>query len=447
MKTKLALIIGKILIFIGKIMHKGSSLPGSYALKIDKDLLKYFKLPKTVIAVTGSSGKGSISSMIAQIYKSCGYSVAHNYKGSNLKAGITTLLLENCKLNGKINKDVLVYEIDERYAKYVFDDITPNYVVISNICRDQPPRQGHFDLVYNEIKKALKPSMHLILNGDDPYLQKFMIDGNYSVTYYGISKNKYSYKQNPFASLNLVYCPKCNSKLEYNYYQFENIGDFYCSNCDFKRPNIDYEITSIDFSKSEIKINNEYIIHIPFDVLYCAYNTLAAFSTVSLLGFDKQKVCSIISNIDSNKKNHDVYNYGERKVNVLSNKNENSTTFNQSLLYTKRFKELKTVIIGWKEISRRYHFDDLSWLYDIDFEILGNLNIEKIVCVGIHRFDIATRLKYAGIDEKKILTFENLNSAVKYIKTKTKGDIFSILNFDYVEPFNKLMIEGEENEY
>lgn len=447
MKSLLAIIIGKILIFIGKIMHKGSSLPGDYALKINKNLLKYFKLPKTVIAVTGSSGKGSISSMIAEVYRKCGYTVAHNYKGSNLKAGITTLLLENCKLNGKIDKDVLVYEIDERYAKYVFDDITPGYVVISNICRDQPPRQGHFDLVYNEIKKALKPDMHLILNGDDPYLQKFILEGNYKVTYYGIGKNKYSYKQNPFASLNLVYCPKCNSKLEYNYYQFENIGYFYCPSCDFKRPNIDYEITSIDFSKSEIKINNEYVIHIPFDVLYCAYNTLAAFSLVSILGLDQNKVCSIISKIDSNKKNHDVYDYNGRKVNVLSNKNENSTTFNQSLLYTKRFKELKTVIIGWKEISRRYNFDDLSWLYDIDFEILSNLNIEKIICVGIHRFDIATRLKYAGIDEKKILTFEELGSAVKYLKEKTKGDIFSILNFDYVEPFNKLMIEGEIDEH
>ena len=102
--------------------------------------------------------------------------------------------MENCKINGKIDKDVLVYEIDERYAKYVFDDITPGYVVISNICRDQPPRQGHFDLVYNEIKKALKPDMHLILNGDDPYLQKFILEGNYKVTYYGIGKNKYSYK-------------------------------------------------------------------------------------------------------------------------------------------------------------------------------------------------------------------------------------------------------------
>ncbi len=443
----LSIVIGKALILAGRLLHKGSSLPGEIALKVNKNLFKLFKLPKTVIAVTGSSGKGSISSMLAEIYRQNGYTVAHNYKGSNLSAGIATLLLENCNISGKIKKDVLIFEIDERYTKYVFKDITPGYVVISNICRDQPPRQGHFDLVYEEIKKALKPGMHLILNGDDPYLQKFVIDDKYKVTYYGIEKNKYSYKSNPFSSLNLVYCPKCNNKLEYNYYHFENIGNYECTSCSFKRPKIEYSITNMDYSKSEIVVNNKFKMHIPFNALYCAYNTLAAFTVSALLNLDLEKTCETISNLEGNKKIYDSYSYKNRKVTVLSNKNENSTTFNQSLLYTKRYKELKTIVIGWKEISRRYKFDDLSWLYDIDFEILNSCNIEKVICVGIHRFDIATRIKYAGIDEKNILTFENLNQTEKILKEKTKGDIFAILNFDYVVPFNELMTEGEKNEH
>lgn len=442
----ISIIVGKLLIFVGKILHKGSSLPGEMALKINKNLFKSFKLPETVIAVTGSSGKGSISSMIAKIYRECGYTVAHNYKGSNLSAGIATLLLENCKLNGKINKDALIYEIDERYTKFVFQDITPKYVVISNICRDQPPRQGHFDLVFEEIKKALKPGMHLILNGDDPYLQKFVLGEEYDVTYYGISKNKYSYKKNIFENLNLVYCPKCHSKLKYDYYQFENIGSFKCSSCDFKRPKIDYEITKLDFEKQKIEVNKKYTLHMPSNTLYSIYNSLAAFSLVSSLKFDVEKICNIISNIDGNKKNSNFYKYKNREVHVLNNKNENASTFNQSLLYTKRFKGNKVIVIGWKEISRRYRFDDLSWLYDIDFEILKSLDVEKVVCAGIHAFDIAARIKLAGIEEKKIVTFESLDNAKDIIKNKTKGDIFAILNFDYVEPFNTLM-EDENDEH
>ena len=61
--------------------------------------------------------------------------------------------------------------------------------------------------------------------------------------------------------------------------------------------------------------------------------------------------------------------------NVLNNKNENSSTFNQSLLYVTREKKQRTIVIGWKEISRRYNFDDLSWLYDID----NIMNVKKKV--------------------------------------------------------------------
>ena len=249
MKKCLLILLGKCTIILGKLVHRGSSLPGELILKIDSNFMGKIKLPKTVIAVTGSSGKGSVSSMIRDIYIKNGYTIAHNTKGSNLSAGITTLLLEHTSLSGIINKDILIFEIDERYTKYVFPQIKPNYVIITNLTRDQPPRQGHFDLVFEEIKKALTDEMHLILNGDDAYLQKFAFDHKGPITYYGIAKNKYSYQKNKFQSLNLNYCPKCNKKLQYCYYQFENLGDYTCEKCSFKRPKIDYEITKLDFEK------------------------------------------------------------------------------------------------------------------------------------------------------------------------------------------------------
>lgn len=435
----LCILIGKILICLGRILKRGSSLPGVIVNKLDKHILHSFTLPKTVIAVTGSSGKGSISSLIAKTLEAQGYTVAHNKAGSNLTPGIITLLLEHCTLKGKLKCDALIYEIDERYAKYVFDSITPNYVVISNISRDQPPRQGHFDMVFEEIYKALTPSMHLILNADDPYLQKFVMNKNNPVTYYSISKNKYSYTTNKFMNLNLNYCPKCNHKLEYNYYNFETNGEYYCSNCDFKKPSADVTVTKINYSSSTIIINDTYSIHLPYTILYDIYNTLAAFTMASILGLQNEKICETLSHIHKNEKLFDVFEEDNRIVTVLNNKNENSSTFNQSLLYVSRFKEEKVIVIGWKEISRRYQFDDLSWLYDIDFELLGKLKVQKFICVGVHRYDIATRLKYAGMEEKDIIVFEQLKESVTYIKKKTKGNIYAILNFDYVEPFKKEM--------
>ena len=43
--------------FVGKLVGKGSSMPGKFALKICPDILKRVQLPPHIIAVTGSNGK------------------------------------------------------------------------------------------------------------------------------------------------------------------------------------------------------------------------------------------------------------------------------------------------------------------------------------------------------------------------------------------------------
>ena len=80
----IAIVTSKILIKIGKMVGKGSCLPGDIALKIDKNILNKLKISGKIIAVTGSSGKGSTSTVVAKTLSNLGYSVVHNYKGSNL---------------------------------------------------------------------------------------------------------------------------------------------------------------------------------------------------------------------------------------------------------------------------------------------------------------------------------------------------------------------------
>lgn len=433
----LTLIISKFISFILKLLNRGSNYPGVLALKLNKKIINYFKMPKIVIAVTGSAGKGSTSTIIANTLRKSGKKVVHNEFGSNMLPGILTLLINSSDLKGNIKSDVLVIEVDERYTKVVFDIVKPNYVVVTNICRDQPPRHGNFDLVFDKIKEALDKNVHLVLNADDPYLQKFNLNNEYNVTYYGISKNKLSYKKNKFSNLNINYCPKCNNKLSYNYYHIESLGDYYCSNCDFKRPNPYIATSKIDLDEKYMIVNNN-TIKIAFNVLYYAYNILAAYTVCSLIGINESDIKDYISSMENNKKLNNLYKYNNRNVYVMNNKNENSTTFNESVLFTSNKKVDRTIVIGWKEISRRYEFNDMSWLYDIEFELLNDKYTKKIICVGRDRYNIALRLKYSGFDSKKIKIYDSLENAKKEIKTG-KTDIFAILNFDYVKPFNEIM--------
>ena len=56
--------ISKFVYMIGKLVGKGSSMPGKIALKLDKNILKKVALPDDIIVVTGSNGKTSTVEMI-----------------------------------------------------------------------------------------------------------------------------------------------------------------------------------------------------------------------------------------------------------------------------------------------------------------------------------------------------------------------------------------------
>ena len=131
--------------------HEGSVIGGHYALQLDKNILKKIKLPKYVIGITGSSGKSSSTELMYNILTKNGYSVVYNKEGSNTINAITALILNNSTLSGKLDKDVLLMELDEQFMKYIFEYIKPTHLMITNITRDQPPRNSHPEKIFNAI--------------------------------------------------------------------------------------------------------------------------------------------------------------------------------------------------------------------------------------------------------------------------------------------------------
>ena len=65
MRVFLAIVLCKVLRLVGRLLGRGSSLPGQFALKVCPDVLGRVKLPRHIIAVTGSNGKTSTVEMIA----------------------------------------------------------------------------------------------------------------------------------------------------------------------------------------------------------------------------------------------------------------------------------------------------------------------------------------------------------------------------------------------
>ena len=187
MRKFLAILVCKLGRAVGKLVGKGSSMPGKFALKICPDILARVQLPSHIIAVTGSNGKTSTVEMIAAILRAGGKTVVYNEEGSNQIEGVTTLVLTHASLTGRVRADVLLIESDERYAAQSFRYFHPTEFVITNLYRDQLTRNGHPEWVYDAILPALHPETELILNADDP-LSSCFARGRDRVKWFGLGR-------------------------------------------------------------------------------------------------------------------------------------------------------------------------------------------------------------------------------------------------------------------
>lgn len=443
MRKFIAILACKLINKISKLLgHEGSVIGGYYALKLDKNILRKIKLPQYVIGITGSSGKSSSTELMYNILTKNNYSVVYNKEGSNTINAITSLILNNSTLFGKLKKDVLLMELDEQFMKYIFKYITPTHLMITNITRDQPPRNSHPYKIFNEIKIAIPKGTNLILNVDDPYVNRLRINHDGLLTTYGLSKNDYSIASN-INNIDGAYCPICHEKLEYEFYHYGHIGSYKCSHHHFYRGLPKYEAKDIDIANKHITINDN-IINLPSDFLYTAYFVTGCYALSKAIGLSDEEIINVL-NADIKTKRLNIYDFNNRKWQMLASKNENNLSYKQSLDYILHQKGNKTIILGFDTSSRRYKENDISWIYDIDFESLNDSSIKNIVLIGKFCYDMHLRMQYAKINEDKIILVEDINNLKEILKTKTKGNIYSMVCFDK-EIQLKNIIKEENND-
>ncbi len=425
----ITILLCKILAFVGKLIGKGSSLPGKFALKLCPDILTRLDLPNNIIAITGSNGKTSTVEMVANILNAAGKKVIYNKEGSNQIEGVTTLLLKSASFSGKVDGDVVLLESDERYARHTFKQIKPTIFVITNLYRDQMTRNAHPYHIYNIVKQAvdLIPNAKLVLNADDPIVRNFGY-GRENVEYFGMDRNGLSTLQTDAVYNDCHYCPRCKAPMHYDFFHYAHLGSYHCTACDYSRPDTAYTVENMDLEAGHILINGN-PISLEFASKYNVYNLCAAFASARILGVEDGIIARQLN--DFVMKNGRIVRFacGANEGLLITSKHENSTSYNQSLGYVAAQKEKSTLVVIVDAISRKYYTTETSWLWDISFELLEGSQVERIILTGKYAYDLALRFEYAGITTADVVVEPDLDKMAGLLRDLPACKLYCVTCF------------------
>jgi hypothetical protein len=394
----------------------GTSLPGVVALKISSNFLSFLSkyCKKDIVTVTGTNGKTTTSGLLAHILKMSDNTVLHNEKGANMLSGIASSLAVNYKPFSSF--DYAVLESDEAYLTKLYDYLKADYLLVTNLFRDQLDRYGELDTTAKKIQEAVtkNPQLKLFINADDPMLLELGKDNKR--IYFGFDNITYKNSiQESQAPAEAVYCP-CGSDLFYEKRYYAHIGRYCCPECKKTRPEPDYKGYAViydDCSEIYLKFkqdNQEKELCFKTNLvgLYNAYNALAAISAALELKISPDIIQKGLDTYKSIFGRAEKFNV--KGKNVLVQLIKNPTGASEVLRTVNSSTCAKLLII----INDNYADGrDVSWLWDADFEMLKDYP-HKIVVSGVRAYDMAVRLKYAGFDASKIEVKNNIKEAFYY---------------------------------
>ena len=428
MRLMLAILLCKALRVVGKLLGKGSSLPGQVALNLGPGPRGRVALPRHIVAVTGSNGKTSTVEMIAAILEADGRKVLYNKEGSNQIEGVATLILSQCTLGGKVRGDVLLLESDERYARYTFHWFHPTHFVITNLYRDQLTRNGHPQWVYDAILPAIHPSTTLVLNADDPQVACFAHQGN-PVKWFGLEAWPGATKEHHGMYNDGAFCPACGAPMEYELYHYNHIGHYRCTQCDHHRPHPDFAVTGLDLEAGQLVLDGDTPIQLAFRSIYNVYNILAAWSACRMIGVDKATAAGVINNYILKNGRMVRFTLGQHHGTLLTSKHENSVAYDTNLRYIRDTKTPCSVLVVVDAISRKYFTGETSWLWDIDFDMLAAPHVQRVVLSGRYVNDLALRFACSAVPQDKVVLEASIPQAVEYLEGSGSEDVYVVTCF------------------
>ena len=402
----LAFYLAKLSVVALKIIRRDATqFPGKLAITICPNFLQMIEKPKTIIAVTGTNGKTTVCNMIEDCLRENNYEFIDNQLGSNTNSGIASTFIKGAKLSGKQKKDMAVFEIDERSSIRIYPFMKPTYLICTNLFRDSLMRNAHTEFISSMLTNNIPKETKLILNGDDLIVSNLAPDNER--VYFGINRLDTDTDTCQNIARDIIVCPKCDSKLKYEFVRYNHIGRAHCSKCDFSSPKIDYEVTNIDFENKKMTIRHEEkneVYDIINNNIINIYNMLATITLLRELGLTDEQINPVLKKQKIVDTRYFKETVGKVEVVTQLAKGMNPIACSRAFDYVRKESGNKAVFVLFDDLHEAASgSENIAWHYDTDYEFLNDDSIKQILTAGARYLDTKVRLEMADIPMEKVV--------------------------------------------
>jgi lipid II isoglutaminyl synthase (glutamine-hydrolysing) len=389
----------------------GTSFPGKLLLRMDPRAIARLsrRLGRGAIVVSATNGKTTTAGMIAAILREAHVATVHNRAGANMPGGVATALLEQTGGNGR--PAIGLFEVDEAWLPSVVEDVSPHTVLLGNLFRDQLDRYGELEKLADDWSALVAERAGrtaFVLNADDPLVADLGRDRDgvprERVTYFGLEDRSHALERIEHAS-DAKHCRRCGTAYTYSAAYLGHLGVYECPNCGNARPEPSVAARRVELNGMKgsgftlTAPAGEIDIRLRLPGLYNVYNATAAAACCLQIGITLDEVKRGLELFSASFGRAEQIDLGDREVAILLVKNPAGAN---EVFRTLAGLDDEGELDVWMVLNDRIADGrDISWIWDADFETLAP-RAGRVVCSGTRAEELALRLKYAGVGQRRL---------------------------------------------
>jgi UDP-N-acetylmuramyl tripeptide synthase len=398
-----------------------TSAPGKVLLSLEPDAIGALgaRLSRGSALVSATNGKTTTAAMAAGIFEHVGIALVHNAEGANMAGGVATALLAAARGRGAIDGELGLFEVDELWLDAVARQLQPRSILLGNLFRDQLDRFGELETIAERWAADLQ-TRQLVLNADDPLIADLGRE-RAETLYFGVDDDTLALAGMAHAA-DAKHCRRCGAPYVFDAIYLGHLGHYHCPSCGRRRPEPSVRASEVVLEgvrAARFKLSTpqgEANVRLALPGLYNVYNALAA---AALATAHEIPLASILAGLQGAKAA-----FGRAETVTLSPaRGTNGHTAGAGGPDVAGPRELQILLVknpaGANEVLRTLALEpgehdvlgvlndriadgrDVSWIWDADFELLAG-RIRSFTCSGSRAGELAVRLKYAGIEPRRI---------------------------------------------